>query len=722
MTTLHQSTSLSNQEAGAFSVALSSLHSAGIPIGKGFVVSASTFLVVAKENDFKDKLRKLSQNANVSSKHELDIMSKKIIKFIRNFEFPPQVEDAILQAYVSLGNPRVMLTGNVTESTAPYGLRIPYQFYGAKGESNLIEAIKDVWAHFFESALLLHQSDFFQEVPPIAVCVQTFPRLLNSGILYTVDPYEGKKQLCIKAVWGEGGVKDILSSADYYWVERDSGHILKTLGAKQQEEFVFEQGEMQKRHTPMTRQNKLKVENSLAEELAHIGKLANQKLFLPQQIHWIFDGKHVQVIDVESMDNQPPTHEVPKYAVQQSSSVEGIVVNPGIVSGPVCIVNSSHDQQGWEPRTIVITNSPEHVTNEMLKHSKAVIIEHGSLSPAQIHMVREYGVACLSSASGATHIFSSGTHITLNTNQGKAFAGTLHQSSAVPAVPPMTTPIQVGMEYLLRLSPRSIPGNIHKLLLRPDSMILSFGVHPLELQKQNKSQVFSHELVQAVSTLATHSDQLLYCFSHLTSQEYRHLSGGELYEGEPEANPLLGFHGAARYLLQPDILLPEITALKAIEQKQQMEALSLVIPGVRTAYEYREVSAILGHHKLGRRAGCRHLLLVDIPSIIWQLPDVIQMGVDGVIIDLDSLYLFSFAHEARTTQFAYQAKDVSSVLIHLLNNIASVCSESGVPCMLSGNTKLGDDMLDAAKRAGITTFFVPEQSYQHLYPYITRET
>ena len=91
-------------------------------------------------------------------------------------------------------------------------------------------------------------------------------------------------------------------------------------------------------------------------------------------------------------------------------------------------------------------------------------------------------------------------------------------------------------------------------LLRAEFMIANIGQHPKEAIKLKKQNIFIDKLTDDLTIFckAFHPRPVVYRATDFKTNEYRALPGGKAWEPE-EANPMLGFRGAYRYIANPDV-------------------------------------------------------------------------------------------------------------------------------------------------------------------------
>ena len=108
---------------------------------------------------------------------------------------------------------------------------------------------------------------------------------------------------------------------------------------------------------------------------------------------------------------------------------------------------------------------------------------------------------------------------------------------------------------------------------------------------------------------------MVYRTTDFKTNEYRNLKGGEKYEQEEE-NPMIGFRGASRYLVDRDIFRLEAEALAKLRSK--WDNLNIMLPFVRTPEELASVRDILKEEGVGLQ---NLWMMVEIPSNVILLEE-----------------------------------------------------------------------------------------------------
>lgn len=288
--------------AGTRATLLARLLKDKIPIETGFIVSASAFESFVEHNGIQEKLDALFKMTEHTSMREFQSTSRQIKRAILQGEFPEDSAQQILAMYLSLQQPRVMLSPSFfsEEPENPLFTEMESFFYGYQGDANLFEGIKEVWSHFFDSKPLFYRTKHKKEhfSIPFSICVQKQPTYKTTAIVYTDDPTSQTKQTTlIKAVFGEGALIGEIDGADYYWIKRGTGELYNSLYDTQYEKVILANGRQRVESLPPSSKEKRKLSGMQLEMLARYAKDIQQHFFFPQICVVGIDGQRCALIE-----------------------------------------------------------------------------------------------------------------------------------------------------------------------------------------------------------------------------------------------------------------------------------------------------------------------------------------------------------------------------------------------------------------------------------------
>jgi pyruvate,water dikinase len=188
------------------------------------------------------------------------------------------------------------------------------------------------------------------------------------------------------------------------------------------------------------------------------------------------------------------------------------------------------------------------------------------------------------------------------------------------------------------------------------------------------------KLVEGVSTIAAafHPKPVIVRLSDFKSDEYANLIGGEVYEPR-EANPMLGFRGASRYLsddFRPCFEL-ECRALRRVREEMGLSNVEIMVPFVRTVGEARGVLQLLRDNGLERgKAGLRIVMMCEVPSNAI-LADQFLEHFDGFSIGSNDLTQMTLALDRNSGLVAGLFDERDDAVKALLHQAIQACRRAG---------------------------------------------
>lgn len=180
------------RQVGGKALGLRQLIASGFRVPNGYVVSTEVF-------------RHTLRGALVGIK-----TPERLAEAVQHVALPAQIEDAIRGIHREQfnGHPVAVRSSATDEDSAEYSFAGQLEsVLEVKGEDALIEAIRTVWASYFNRANLLYRGRVALDGPGprVAVVVQEMIKPRSAGVLFTADPVSGDpERMVISASAGLG--------------------------------------------------------------------------------------------------------------------------------------------------------------------------------------------------------------------------------------------------------------------------------------------------------------------------------------------------------------------------------------------------------------------------------------------------------------------------------------------------------------------------------------
>jgi pyruvate, water dikinase len=269
--------------AGGKGASLARMTALGLPVPEGFVVPADA-LVVALGDGGAELRAALPDAARAQA-------------IVARAEPPAE----IAAAYEALGDdPPVAVRSSATAEDSEAASYAGQQetYLHVRGARAVLDRVRDCWASFFsERAIFYRERKGSLEDLGMAVVVQRMVRADVAGVLFTMDPVQGRRdRMVVEAVLGlgEAAVSGAVTP-DHYVLKRD-GTVKRAKVARQPFAIVpLEAGGTEERELGEEGAAQKLAEEQL-RELARIGDDLEQRLGGPQDIEWALEGGEIYVL------------------------------------------------------------------------------------------------------------------------------------------------------------------------------------------------------------------------------------------------------------------------------------------------------------------------------------------------------------------------------------------------------------------------------------------
>ena len=224
----------------------------GLPVPPGFVITSAAFLAAVGEG----RLRSLCRAGNLAGAREIVALAR-----------PP--EAAVAEHYATLNSLVAVRSSACAEDSDGASYAGQQETYlNVDGLPAVLEKVVACWLSFFADRAVFYRSEKGSlEDVAIAVVVQKMIDSKKSGVLFTVDPVQGRKdRMIVEAAFGLGeNVVGGRQTPDHYALDRK--------GTLKRSRIVGEQ---------------ILNENDL-RQLADLGRKLEEIHGCPQDIEWAFD-------------------------------------------------------------------------------------------------------------------------------------------------------------------------------------------------------------------------------------------------------------------------------------------------------------------------------------------------------------------------------------------------------------------------------------------------
>jgi pyruvate,water dikinase len=245
-------------------------------------------------------------------------------------------------------------------------------------------------------------------------------------------------------------------------------------------------------------------------------------------------------------------------------------------------------------------------------------------------------------------------------------------------------------------------------LLRAEFMLLSAldGTHPRRLLEQGRGNEFVARMTSDLRCFAAAfaPRPVIYRSTDFRSNEFRGLEGGDAFE-RSEDNPMIGYRGCFRNISEPDLFGFELAALKAV--RAEFPNLHLMIPFVRTRWEFAECARLVHDSGLTETADFQLWIMAEVPSVAYWIPFYAELGATGVSIGSNDLTQLMLGVDRDSQRLArlYDERDPS--VLDAIDRIIHAAHAAGLSCSICGQApSVHPEYAEHLVRSGIDSISV----------------
>lgn len=716
-------------EAGGKGANLGEMTSAGFPVPPGFVVSSGAYFKHLDANNLRNSISSVLHSLDVNDNYKLNEASEKIQKLIMDGGIPKDIHDDIVSYYKKVCDRAgrevyVAVRSSATAEDLPTASFAGQQstYLNVKGAESVVHNVKKCWASLFEPRAIYYrvQNNFDHMKVGLAAVVQMMVQSEKSGVIFTVDPlYQDPNLISIETGYGLG--ETVVSgqiTPDTYRVDKSTIKIVDKSISKQTWMLIKIGEKNQRVEIKDEMQGKQKITDGEIADLAKIAARIEQHYQFPQDIEYAIEKGNIYIVQsrpittlskdktevkIESGERKPVENKENGGTMVSNFSeakvlVKGLGSSPGIGIGKVRILHSSKEIKTMERGEVLVTDmtTPDFVP--AMKKSVAIVTNTGGMTSHAAIVSRELGIPCIVGTTNATEVLKNGVDITVDGTHGVVYEGIVasakqeaEKKESGPAFSKGESATITGTKIYVNLAEVELAEKVSKLpadgvgLLRAEFMIADIGHHPRLMLETGKSQEFIDKLAEGMRRFAAafYPRPVVYRATDFKTNEYRNLEGGEKYEPQ-EANPMMGYRGASRYIHEPELFKMELEALKKVRDKFGLRNLWLMIPFIRRIGELRAIKETLHSVGLYQTRDFKLWIMVEVPSTVILIDQFCEEGIDGVSIGTNDLTQLTLGIDRDNATLAKGFDERNEAVLRSLKHVITTCKRYGVTTSLCG--------------------------------------
>jgi pyruvate,water dikinase len=633
----------------------------GVRAVDGFSTTSQAYEMLLTTDGLRDRLKKLLDGLDVNNLEELARVGAEARALMLETPFPAEVETAIHEAFVRLGERigkksfEVAVRSSATAEDLPDASFAGQQdtILNVRGEKRLIEACHECFASLWTDRAISYRTakgfDHFDVALSIGIQPMVRSDTAASGVMFTLDTESGfRDAVVINGAWGLGeAVVQGMATPDEWIIFKPTLKagfrpiITRKLGVKEVKMVFADDGTgTQVRDVVETQRNRFCLAGFEVLQLAkwacaiedHYSKLAGKHQ--PMDIEWAKDGitgelfilqARPETVHAQKDDNYIETYELTGGHGAPLSS--GVAVGEKIGHGKAHVMLDASKLATFKQGEILVTTMTDPAWEPIMKRASAIVTERGGRTCHSAIISRELGIPCIVGTGDATEKIKNAVDITVSCAEGDV--GNIYYGLVDFKVKKhkITDTERPKTQVMMNVGDPDHAFSVSRLpndgvgLARLEFIINNhIGIHPMALinypnlrrredvetiagriLEEDPKEFFVRSLAEGVGRIAAafYPKPVIVRMSDFKSNEYAMLIGGREFE-PVEENPMIGFRGASRYYddrYRAGFKL-ECLALKRAREDMGLTNITPMIPFCRTVEEGEKVIKLMAEHGL----------------------------------------------------------------------------------------------------------------------------
>lgn len=711
---------------------IGTLSAAGVRVPGGFATTADAFREFLARDGLAGRIQRRLAGLDVSDVRALAAAGGEIRGWIESALLPPDLERELRARYARMAagdsDCAVAVRSSATAEDLPDASFAGQQetLLNVRGADAVVDAVREVFASLYNDraiAYRVHQG-YARDGVVLSAGIQRMARsdLGASGVAFTIDTESGFEDVVlVTAAWGLGElVVQGQVNPDEFYVHKpnlEAGRpaiLRRERGSKAQKMVYGDDPEERVAvvDVPAGDRHRFSLSDDDVIELARCAVAIERHYGRAMDIEWARDGVdgRIWILQArpETVQSRLAGQSVERFELRERGEVlaEGRSIGQRIGAGAARLVLDAAEMEKVRDGDVLVTDMTDPDWEPVMKRTAAIVTNRGGRTCHAAIIARELGIPAVVGTGDATRTVGEGAEVTVSCAEGDTgfvYAGRLDfelrrlDVETMPALP-FKVAMNVGnpdRAFSFRALPNAGVG-----LARLEFIIgNSIGVHPralLELDRlpeplrdrvreriagyESPESFFVEKLVEGVATIAAafHPKPVIVRLSDFKSDEYANLVGGELYE-PGEANPMLGFRGASRYV-SDDFRASfemECRAMRRVRDEMGFTNVELMVPFVRTLDEARKVVALLARNGLERgRNGLRMVMMCEVPSNAILAEEFLE-HFDGFSIGSNDLTQMTLGLDRNSELVASRFDERDPAVKALLHRAIAACRRRG---------------------------------------------
>lgn len=443
----------------------------GLPVPEGFVITAAAYEHFLEHSRLQDEINRRIQFLEPDNIAQLHETSAEIQKLIINAPLPPELEEAIRQAYQDLtkklgrGINVSMRSSAIGEDTKEASFAGQYRSMLNVSPEYLILSYKEILASKYSVPAIAYRLNKGFRDEDIIMCVgcMAMVEAKAGGVMYSADPADIRHDcIIINAVWGLGKpVVDGSVAPDLFVLSKEDPKIIlkKEVRPKEQKFVCYAEEGICRMELVEEEKDTPAISDDQAGAMAELALRLEKYFGGPQDIEWAIDPDgSIRILQsrplmVLSQEGVRPGETVETEVELPLTLEGGVTASPGVASGPAFVVKTSVDMLQFPRGSVLVAMNPLPQWAAILSSAVAVVTDRGGVTGHLAAVAREFKIPALLGTSTATRDIHNGNLITVDADGHRIYAGraeSLLQKAAEKVSLMKGSPVYTTLEKVLK--------------------------------------------------------------------------------------------------------------------------------------------------------------------------------------------------------------------------------------------------------------------------------
>ncbi|HHJ40491.1 MAG: phosphoenolpyruvate synthase [Methylothermaceae bacteria B42] len=688
----------------------------GVKVPNGFAITAEAYRYALEKAGAWEALHQALDGLDPTNVEDLKRRGRRARQIVYEAGLPEELREEILAAYAELEKEfgpelSVAVRSSATAEDLPTASFAGQQetFLNIRGGEALLDAVRRCFASLFTDRAIHYRIDqgFDHFKVALSVGVQKMVRsdLAASGVMFSLDTETGFRDVVFitgSYGLGENVVQGAVDPDEFYvfkptFKQGYRAVLRRRLGSKKIKMIYAEGGRNTTRNvpTPKADQERFCISDDDVFVLADYTIIVEDHYGRPMDLEWAKDGIDGQIYLVqarpETVASQKRAQILEEYRLTGTGKVliEGRAVGTKIATGKVHVIEDVSQLHQFRPGEVLVADTTTPDWEPVMKTAAAIVTNRGGRTCHAAIVARELGIPAVVGTGNVTEVLTTGQLVTVSCAEGDV--GRVYEGEVpfevittdLSQLPRPDTEIMINLGNPDLAFQTSFLPNDGVGLARMEFIINEYiKVHPMALVHPHRvkdetelkmiakltrgyddpEEFFVRTLAEGVGTIAAafYPKPVVVRMSDFKTNEYASLVGGRWFEPE-EANPMLGFRGAARYAhpAYEEGFALECQAMKRVREMMGLTNVILMLPFVRRVEEAKRVLSKMA--ELGLKRGEKDLkiyCMCEIPNNVVLIDDFAQ-HFDGFSIGSNDLTQLTLGvdRDSELVAFDYDERD-----------------------------------------------------------------